>query len=120
MFRAARVVGAKISTNRATVGKVVTGVALTGAGFATFAANATQPSICDADYGKLRKEIEAMVDADDEKRENGTSMAGNFANTIAIIDQNCAIQEFTFIDISFLQILNKINLVLNYSMICSF
>jgi hypothetical protein len=79
MFRAARVVGAKISTNRATVGKVATGVALTATGFAAFAANATQPSICDADYGKLRKEIEAMVDADEAKREDGTSMAGNLS-----------------------------------------
>lgn len=80
IFRAARVVTTQMNSS---AGKVATGVVLTTAGYAAFGANMTQPSICDADYTKLRKEIETMIDTDEEKREDGTSMAGS-ANSSAL------------------------------------
>ena len=53
-----------------------TAAAAAGIAAAAFAANSTPFAACDADYGALRKEIVSMLDAEEERREDGTSMAG--------------------------------------------
>ena len=72
-------VSRSFATSRGTKG--VGAFALTGAGAAVISAayitaSNTTYAVCDPNYAALKKELIAMIDAEQERREDGTSIAG--------------------------------------------